>query len=280
MTEKLLIADDEIDLLGELRPLLERSGYEVLTAKNGAQALAVISSEQPSLVILDVLMPVMDGRETLRRLRQQGNWTPVILLTQVNTATERVLSLQEGADDYLSKPFDPLELLARIQAVLRRTKTGTSSLANSRWLVCETLQVDRQSRQATLDGKSVFLTGRAFELLVFLMVNPMEVIPRERLLDEIWGWSYPVSTRAVDIRIAEIRKVLKDDANDPRWVETVIGLGYRFLRKVKAPNEKGESDQLSVGVGDFKSVHSGVGDSRGDGAWVAVQSRKNPRFSV
>jgi len=169
----------------------------------------------------------------LRRLREHGDPTPVILLTKVNTAAERVLSLQEGADDYLNKPFDPLELVARVQAVLRRTRRGERPLSSSQVLEGGGLRLDRKTRQVFISGKPVILTMRAVAILEFLMVNSMEIISRERLLDEVWGWSNALETRAVDIRIGEIRKALDDDANQPRFVETIIGQGYRFVAEVQ-----------------------------------------------
>jgi len=230
---KLLIVDDEIDLLAELEPLLERAGYEVCKATDGQQALDMIDEERPDLVILDVLMPHLDGREVVRRLRQHDNWTPIILLTKVGTPSERAMSLQEGADDYINKPFDPMELIARVQAVLRRTQRGTVSLASSRKLISGELKIDRQARQAWIGSEALNLTARAFGVLEYLMLEPMEVIPRERLLDEVWGWAYPAQTRAVDIRIAELRKALGDDPGKPRYIETVVGHGYRFLGEVE-----------------------------------------------
>jgi DNA-binding response OmpR family regulator len=230
---KLMIVDDEVDLLAEIRPLMERSGYQVVSATNGEEALALIPVECPDLIVLDMLMPKLDGRDVLRRLRGSGNWTPVILLTKVNTAAERVLSLQEGADDYLNKPFDPLELIARVQAILRRTQRGSLPLSSFRRLVCGALALDRQTRQVRLAGQPVNLTSRAVGVLEFLMRHPGEVVPRERLLDEVWGWSTAIETRAVDIRIAEIRKALNEDPERPRYIETVIGQGYRFLGSVQ-----------------------------------------------
>ena len=230
---KLMIVDDEVDLLAELKPLMERSGYEVISATNGEQALELIATQRPALVVLDMLMPRLDGRDVLRRLRDSGNWTPVILLTKVNTTVERVLSLQEGADDYLNKPFDPLELVARVQAVLRRTQQGSAPLSSFRRLVCDAVMLDRQTRQVTLNKKPINLTARAVGALEFLMLNPHEVITRERLLDEVWGWSYAIESRAVDIRIAEVRKALEDDPDVPQYIETVIGRGYRFLGTVQ-----------------------------------------------
>jgi DNA-binding response OmpR family regulator len=229
---RLLVIDDEPDLLAELKPLLERAGYAVATAIDGQDGLHKLASWQPDLLILDVMMPHLDGRELLRRVRAAGNWIPVILLTKVGGTTERALSLQEGADDYINKPFDPFELLARIQAVLRRTRQG-QMVAQSHRLRCGTLLIDRTSRQAWLDDEAVTLTARAFGVLEYLMDHAGEVISRDQLLDKVWGWSYTVQSRAVDMRIAELRKVLDDDPADPRFIETVIGQGYRFLGQVR-----------------------------------------------
>lgn len=229
----LLIVDDENDLLAELKPLLERSGFVVETAVNGVQALEVTKRLQPDLIILDVLMPQMDGREVLRRLRQADNWTPVILLTQIGTPVERAMTLQEGADDYLNKPFNPMELIARIQAVLRRTQRGNLPLSSFRHLKSGDLTIDRQTRQAALEAEPLTLTARAFGVLEHLMLHAGEIVSRERLLDEVWGWEYAVETRAVDMRIAEIRKMLAVDAGQPGYIETVIGTGYRFIHEVK-----------------------------------------------
>ena len=230
---KLLIVDDEADLLAELKPLLERSGYQVRTALNGEQALEIVKEDRPDLIVLDMLMPRLDGRGVLRQLRQNDDWTPVLLLTQVNTTAERVLSLQEGADDYLNKPFDPLELVARVQAILRRSQHGQLPLSSYRRLVCGDLLLDRQARQAWLGSKSLALTARAVGVLEYLMLHAYETVLREHLLDAVWSWSKAIGTRAVDIRIAEIRKALNDDSDNPRFVETVVGQGYRFLGKVE-----------------------------------------------
>jgi DNA-binding response OmpR family regulator len=227
---KILIVDDETDLLAELEALLTRSGYQVAIASNGLQALRVVEQFRPHLIVLDVLMPVMDGREVVRQLRQANDWTPVILLTQVGTSAERALSLQEGADDYLNKPFDPMELIARMQAIVRRTQNRKQSQSIYRYLDCEVLSLDRQKRQAWLSGDAVRLTSRAFGVLEYLMLHPGEIVSRDKLLNEIWGWTYAVESRAVDVRIAEIRKQLGMHAD---WVETLIGQGYRFLGEVR-----------------------------------------------
>lgn len=229
---RVLLADDEPAITSELGPFLQRNGFQVAIARDGGEALALAGSAQPDLIVLDVLMPKINGRGVCRRLRASGNWTPVIMLTQVGASAERALSLEEGADDYLNKPFDPIELVARIKAVLRRARAGGQSLASARRLVSGDLLLDRPSRRAFLDGKEILLTAKALALLEYLMLHPDEVIRRERLLDEIWGWDHPIATRAIDVRIAEVRKALGDETEHPRYVETVIGAGYRFVGSV------------------------------------------------
>ena len=233
MKAKILVVDDESDLLAELAPLLERTGYTVSTAGDGLQALQKMEDFKPDLVVLDVLMPRVDGREVLRQLRQAGNWTPVILLTRVGSPTERAMSLQEGADDYLNKPFEPLELIARIQAILRRVDRGSQPLSACRTLVSGDLMIDRQTRQAKLAGRDLGLSARSFGVLEYLALHSLEIVTREQLLDQVWGWSEVVGTRTVDTRINELRHALNDDANKPRFIETVIGSGYRFLGGVE-----------------------------------------------
>ena len=229
----LLLADDDSTIVDSLAPFLERAGFDVLLASDGAAALEKVHSHHPNIVILDVLMPRMDGREVLRRLRQENNWTPTILLTQVGESAERALALEEGADDYLNKPFDPHELLARIRAVLRRNRPGQRSLSAAWRLQAADLVLDRRARRASIGKKVLDLTPKAFAVLEHLMTHPEEVISRERLLDAVWGWAYPAGTRTVDTRMAELRRVLDDDPARPRYIETVPGEGYRFLAEVR-----------------------------------------------
>jgi len=231
--KRILVVDDERHIVRLVQVNLERAGYEVLTAFDGVEALEKVKTESPDLVVLDVMMPRMDGREVLRQLRQSGDWTPVILLTRVGSPTERAMSLQEGADDYLNKPFEPLELIARIQAVLRRVDRGSQPLTSFRKLVSGELVIDRQTRQARLGDRALNLSARAFAVLEFLALHSREVVTRDRLLDQVWGWSEPVGTRTVDTRINELRRALEDDADNPTYIETVIGSGYRFLRCVE-----------------------------------------------
>jgi len=229
---RILLVDDESAITTNLAPFLERAGFIVRIANDGDQGLQFVSGFHPNLVILDVLMPKMNGRQVLRKLRGAGDWTPIILLTQVGEATERAMALEEGADDYINKPFDPRELVARIRSVLRRARPGEAPLAVSWQLVSGSLVFDRKAHRVFLDKEEQTLTPKAIALLEYLMTHPDELISRERLLETVWGWDYPVGTRSVDTRIAELRKVLKDDAGTPTYIETVPGEGYRFSGKV------------------------------------------------
>jgi DNA-binding response OmpR family regulator len=230
---RVLLVDDERDITENLASFLGRSGFEVEVASDGHAALAIAEEVKLDLIVLDVMMPKMDGREVLRTLRQAGNWTPIILLTQVGEASERAMALEEGADDYLNKPFDPVELVARMRAVLRRAKPGQPPLSAAWNLISGNLRFDRRSRRVFLGEEELTLTPKALALLEFLMTHPDELVTRDRLLDVVWGWDYPVGTRAVDTRVAEVRKALNDDPASPGFIETVPGQGYRFLPRVE-----------------------------------------------
>lgn len=222
-----LLVDDEDAITTTLAPYLERSGFRVEVANNGVDALAAHQELQPDIVVSDVMMPGMNGRELVRRLRSNATWTPVILLTKVDASFERAAALDEGADDYVGKPFDPPELVSRIRAVLRRTAAGRP-LTSREVLTSGGLQLDRTTRRVHLNGKAVDLTPKAVVLLDYLMTHPTEIHTREHLLAELWGFEFAVSTRAVDHRIAELRRKLHDNAAEPKWIETVPGAGYRF----------------------------------------------------
>lgn len=228
---RVLLVDDEEAITSTLAPYLERSGFRVTVASDGEQALAVLAAGPVDIVVSDVMMPVLDGRELVRRLRSAETWTPVILLTKIDESFERSAALDEGADDYLGKPFDPPELVSRMRAVLRRT-AGGRPLSSASTLVGGGIRLDRAARRAHLDDRPVDLTPKAVALLDYLMAHPGEVHSREHLLQVLWGFEFAVTTRAVDHRIAELRRALGDDAQHPRWIETMAGAGYRFLAEV------------------------------------------------
>ena len=230
----ILLVDDEKAITDYLAPMLERAGFQVTVAQDGHSALHLANELNPDLIVLDVMMPGPDGREVCRRLRQASNWVPVIMLTQVSSTADKVLSLEEGADDYLCKPFDPQELIARIRAVLRRRQAFPERrpLSMATRLRSGDLLLDRRGRRVEVHGQPVELTPKALSLLEYLMLHPDQVFTREQLMDEVWGWLQPVATRAVDMRIAELRRALGDDSEQGIYIETVIGVGYRFVPPV------------------------------------------------
>ncbi|HEX9924808.1 MAG TPA: response regulator transcription factor [Anaerolineae bacterium] len=230
---RILLVDDEESILSTLKMFLELSGFQVATVSTGSEALDNVTRSKPDLVVLDVLMPQLDGRETLRRLRQRHDWTPVILLTQVTGTAQRIMAIEEGADDYLNKPFDPQELVARIRAVLRRTQAGKQPLQAIRRLKSRYIVLDRSARRVYIHGHEVSLTPKSVSILEYFMTHPDELVTRERLLDVVWGWESGVGERVVDTRIVELRRALQDDSADPKFIETVPNAGYRYIAAVE-----------------------------------------------
>lgn len=228
----LLLVDDDAAILESLGGFLARSGFAVRTAADGEEGLAAFAADRPDVVVLDVAMPRLDGRAMLRRLRLEEHRVPVVLLTQLGSSGERAMALDEGADDYLNKPFDPVELVARVRAVLRRSAPSTSTDGGTR-LVAGGLVLDLVARRVHLNGRELVLTPRAVLLLEYLAARAGEVQSRSRLLEVLWGFEHPVGTRAVDNRVTELRRVLEDDPAAPTWIETVTGVGYRFLPPVR-----------------------------------------------
>jgi len=225
---KVLIIDDETAILDNLSSFLERSGFDVKQACNGVIGLEKTSEYQPDVIVLDVMMPELDGRQMLRTLRSNNNWTPVILLTEVGNATDRAMAITEGADDYLNKPYDPYELVARIQAIFRRNeRAGADSLSSSDTLKANALCFDRKARVAKVNDKKLNLTPRGTHLLEYLMLHPNELLHRERILSAVWGWNFVTGTRSVDARVVEVRKAILEHS-DETFIETVPGEGYRF----------------------------------------------------
>lgn len=227
-----LLVDDEAAITDALGAFLERSGFDVRIAEDGRAGLQAVEHAVPDLVVCDVLMPHVDGREFVRQVRARQLWLPIILLTQVGESWERSAALDEGADDYLNKPFDPHELISRIRAVLRRTAQGAGSLRAAQRLRALDLTLDRSARRLWRGQTELSLTPKAFMLLEYLMMYPNEVHSREQLLSALWGFDFATSSRAVDHRIAELRRVLGDNGSDVRFIETAQSMGYQFAAKV------------------------------------------------
>jgi len=209
-----------------LRQYLAKEGFDVAESTTGNDALAAISSSEPDLVLLDVGLPDIDGFEVLRRLRGTSD-IPVIMLTARDDEIDRVVGLSVGADDYVVKPFSPRELVARIQAVLRRGAGGIR--ATDTTLRFTGLTIDETSREVHSGGELVDLSALEFDLLVALAQRPNRVFTRDQLLERVWGWDYFGVDRVVDVHIGNIRKALDDDAADPRLIATVRGVGYKFI---------------------------------------------------
>jgi DNA-binding response OmpR family regulator len=223
---RILIVDDEPELRSMLRQYLTREGFDVAEAISGNEALDKVRRSDPDLVLLDVGLPDIDGFEVLRMLRSDSD-IPVIMLTARDEEIDRVVGLSVGADDYVVKPFSPRELVARIQAVLRRGSAGARATDTS--LRFEGLTIDEGSREVRSNGELVELSALEFDLLLALAQGPNRVFTRQQLLERVWGWDYFGVERVVDVHVGNIRKVLGDDASDPTYIATVRGIGYKFI---------------------------------------------------
>jgi len=223
MAYKILVVDDEVTLLNTVRAYLEQEGYTVQTATNGRSALYLFRDFQPDLVVLDIMLPEIDGLEVLRQLRQSSD-VYVIMLTAKADETDKVIGLGLGADDYVTKPFSPRELVARIKASLRRLGGGSAR----KELVSAHLRLDEEARLAWKEGKPLDLTPIEFDLLQMLMRHHGRALSREQLIEQVWGHDYYGDDRVVDVHIGRLRKKIEADASDPRLIVTVWGAGYRL----------------------------------------------------
>jgi DNA-binding response OmpR family regulator len=227
MSKTILVVDDEKRLVSLVESYLIQQGYRVVSAGNGKEALLVASREKPDLIILDIMMPEMDGYEFMREHRVEFD-TPIILLTARVDDDERVIGLELGADDYVTKPFRPRELVARVRAVLRRA--GKVEPSGKALHVADVI-LDRDTRMVTVAGRSVDLTPSEFDLLAALMSNPGRVYSRLDLLDIIQGVRYEGYERTIDTHIKNLRAKVEPEPRSPRYIETMYGVGYRFRRE-------------------------------------------------
>ena len=223
----ILVVEDDRAMAVALRDGFEYDGYEVITAGDGATALELAGERDPDLIVLDVMLPKMNGLDVCRQLRAAGNQVPIIMLTARGQEIDRVLGLKLGADDYVTKPFSFMELLARVEAVLRRSGGGEAAALEV--LTLGDVTVDFAHHTATRGGRPLDLTPRELRLLEFLAAHRGEVVTREQLLDEVWGYDTIPFTRTVDTHIAKLRKKIEDDPSDPRHLITVHRLGYKLV---------------------------------------------------
>lgn len=229
MSAKILIVDDENDLVELLDYNLKKEGYSVLLAGDGIGALAVAAKELPDLVILDIMLPGMQGLDVLRELRKKTETQamPVILLTAKSDELDKVLGLELGADDYMTKPFSPRELVARVKAVLRRV-SATGGQASSKSISAGSLKIDFLKQKVYLKGDQLSLSPTEFRLLKYLAENRGRVISRDSLLDKVWKDDAFVEPRTVDVHIRRLRAKIEDDPERPVYIKTVRGIGYEF----------------------------------------------------
>lgn len=222
----LLVVDDEPTIAEVVSRYLAHAGYDVRTAANGSGALAQVRSQRPDLVVLDVMMPGIDGLEVMRQIRQSdGDRTGVILLTAKGEETDRIVGLSLGADDYVVKPFSPGELIARVDAVLRRIDTSPN---HESAITFDGLEIEPTGRRVFVAGREVSLTQREFELLVFLARRPGQAFTRSELMDQVWRYSFYSDTSTVTVHTRRLRQKIEADPERPRYLQTVWGYGYRF----------------------------------------------------
>jgi two-component system alkaline phosphatase synthesis response regulator PhoP/two-component system response regulator ResD len=224
MTDTILLVDDDPNIIGLATMYLEQDGFQVTCAADGSAAVTKILNDRPTLVVLDLMLPGLDGWEVCRRVRAESD-VPIIMLTARSDDVDRIVGLELGADDYLTKPFNPRELVARVKAILRRTERRPSTSANSQPITMENLAIYPERREVEVDGQAVDLRMKEFDLLLALAENPGVVFSREKLLDVVWGFDFAGETRTVDVHVAHLRHKLH--GMRPA-IETVWGVGYKL----------------------------------------------------
>lgn len=228
MREKILVIDDEPGIQGFVQTNLERAGFEVIQAMTAREALDALSGQNPDCIVLDLGLPDMDGLDLCREIRRTRQ-TPVVMLTARGDDIDKILGLELGADDYMVKPFNPRELVARVKAVLRRAGAGTPSEAPGRRCVqIFDLRIDPDRHEVHRGPRTLELTPKEYDLLLFLANHPGFTFTREKLLQEVWGYDFFGDDRTVDVHVRRLREKLEDDANAPFFIMTVWGVGYKF----------------------------------------------------
>lgn len=228
---KILIVDDEQSIRTLLEYNLKQANFETVTAADGEEALALVMEERPDLVLLDLMLPKIDGMDVCKRLRQQNINVPIIMLTARGEEPDKVLGLEIGADDYMTKPFSPREVIARVKAVLRRTydaQQGTATFSANAQLVEGDLIVYPERYEVTLKGAPLTLTPKEFELLVYFMQHKNHVLTRDQLLQAVWDYEFVGDTRIVDVHVSHLREKIEENTRKPKYIKTIRGIGYKF----------------------------------------------------
>ena len=220
----ILVVDDEPTITDVVSRYLERAGYSTRVAGDGVDALRIAGESRPDLVVLDLMLPGMDGLEVMRRLREHER-VSVILLTAKGEHTDRIIGLRLGADDYVVKPFSPAELVARVDAVLRRVDNSPQL---EEPIAFDDLELDPVARRVTVRGQEAQLTVREYDLLLHFVRHPGQVFSRDQLMDAVWQYSFYTDTSTVTVHVRRLRAKIEEDPSNPRWLQTVWGVGYRF----------------------------------------------------
>lgn len=239
--DKILVVDDEPAILTLLKYNLTQEGYQVVGAQDGQEALELALNEKFDFIILDLMLPHIDGLEITRRLRMEKIKTPIMILTAKDNETDKIVGLEIGADDYVTKPFSPREIIARIKAIKRRLATAQVAMANGavakqqRYLTLGNLTIDQEQMIACKDGQDLMLTPKEYKLLAYFMSHPGRVLSREALLNGVWGFDYAAESRMVDIQISHLRDKLELDPKKPELIKTVRGFGYKLEVNHESP---------------------------------------------
>ncbi len=227
MASRILVVDDERPIAEILRFNLAKEGYEVDVAYDGKEAVEKARHVNPDLVVLDIMLPSMDGFEVCREIRKSSK-VPILMLTAKDSEIDKVLGLELGADDYVTKPFSPREIIARVKAILRRAQPRAEEAGEV--IRCHDLVLNTSTYDVTKEGQPVALSFREFELLKFLAIHQGQVFTREVLLSEVWGYEYFGDTRTVDVTIRRLREKIEDNPSEPRYIQTKRGVGYSFRK--------------------------------------------------
>lgn len=229
MANKVLVVDDEKLIVKGIKFNLEQDGMEVDTAYDGKEALELARKKEYDIILLDVMLPEMDGFEVCQQIRAESD-VPIIMLTAKDDDMDKILGLEYGADDYVTKPFNILELKARIKAITRRTKNRKGGESAARTLVSGDMRIELESRRVFIGDKEINLTAKEFDLLELLITNPNKVYKRDNLLNLVWGFDYPGDVRTVDVHVRRLREKIEKNPSDPRYIHTKWGVGYYFQK--------------------------------------------------
>ncbi|MDY6285840.1 MAG: response regulator transcription factor [Bilifractor sp.] len=227
MATKVLVVDDEKLIVKGIRFSLEQDGYEVSCAYDGEEALSMAKDGNYDIILLDLMLPKLSGLDVCQQIREFSN-VPIIMLTAKGEDMDKIMGLEYGADDYITKPFNILEVKARIKAILRRTRKSDKEETTDKVVTAGNLRLDTDSRRVYIRDKEVNLTAKEFDVLQLLVTNPNKVYSRENLLNTIWGYDYPGDLRTVDVHIRRLREKIEDNPSEPRYVHTKWGVGYYF----------------------------------------------------